>query len=159
MGQCAESGCKRAEIGSSGKCHKHGGRVVAAPTRHAVFSLQQDDETFETNRSADEAKTWLQAKCDQAQSANAPAIIGAMQDGEGSGRTKKSPSTSIGIVYHASQGAAGKAGALTAFWTEQTSGVVTIVAIGAHSGPSSYNISWAGKTWKWGSATSAAKIQ
>lgn len=157
MGTCSK--CGKPDIGDTGFCFKHGGRVQATPVRNAIFSLENADQTYATAQSADQAKTWLQDKCDQAQYSNAPAVVAAMQDGPDGARTKKSVQTSIGVVYHASQGAAGKAGSLTAFWVEATPGTVTIVAVGAHQGSDSYKISWTGKTWKWGTFTAAGAIK
>ena len=80
-------------------------------------------------------------------------MIAAMEDGEANSRTKKSTTSALGkgvVLYHASQGADGKAGCLTVFWVEYTKASVTILAVGAHDGSSSYDIDWYANAWPWG---------
>lgn len=167
MGTCAyqikkNQVCGKPDIGDSGLCSKHGGKVGKTESRTAIFNLTQEGGTVLAGQTAEQAKEWLRDKVDQAQSANLPAMIGAMQDGEANGRTKKSSVLAFGdnssAVFHASQGAAGKAGALTVFWVEYTKAVVTIIAVGAHSASSSYDIAWSAPAWRWGASVRASDI-
>lgn len=163
MARCSVKKCNKAEIGDSGLCYKHGGRVVVVPTRMAVFQTTDDKgRNWNQNQSAQQMRAWLGTLVGSAQKTNVPAMISAMQDGYGNNRRVKASSNSLingGItLYHASQGADGKAGCLTVFWVEYTSAVVTPVAIGAHDGSSSYVIGWRARVWPYGSKLALSQV-
>ena len=146
MAQCAEKGCKKFAI-ANGFCEKHGGKVAATKARNPTFQTSTDYGATWTNTDAVGMKTWLDGVVDSAQQNNTPAMIAAMQDGAGGGRTSRSNVNGLGTVYHASQGSGGKAGALSIFWVELTKDTVQPVAIGAHTESASYKFSWTSKLW------------
>jgi hypothetical protein len=149
--------CDKQTLPGSATCHKHGGRAVVVATR--AIQLQTTDDGGNTWTVADHntTRTWLQGLVDQAQGANVEALVAAMEDGTANGRTKTTP-TGAGNLYHASQGSAGKSGALSVFWYESAQARVTPAAIGAHT-DTGYTLSTTFSNWTYGASLTYKRMK
>ena len=149
--------CAKDALPGSTTCHKHGGRAVVVATRAIQLQTTADGGTNWTVADHGTMRTWLQGQVDQAQGANVEAMVAAMEDGTANGRTKSTP-TGAGTLYHASQGSAGKSGALSVFWYEPVGTRVTPAAIGAHT-DTGYQLSTTFSNWTYGATLTYKRMK
>jgi hypothetical protein len=149
--------CDKDALPGSETCHKHGGRAVVVAVRAVQLQTTADGGTTWTVADHNTMRAWLQGQVDQAQSANVEALVAAMEDGTANGRTKSTP-TGAGTLYHASQGAPGKAGALSVFWYEPAGTRVTPAAIGAHT-DTGYQLSTTFSNWTYGATLTYKRMK
>ena len=149
--------CDKDSLPGSETCHKHGGRAVVVAGRAIQLQTTADGGTTWTVADHNTMRAWLQGQVDQAQGANVEALVAAMEDGTANGRTKSTP-TGAGTLYHASQGAPGKSGALSVFWYEPAGTRVTPAAIGAHT-DTGYQLSTTFSNWTHGATLTYKRMK
>lgn len=149
--------CKGTALPGSEFCSKHGGKAVVAQTRAAVLQTPANGGATWNVVDHGGMRAWIVGLVDQPQSANVEALVSAMEDGTANGRTKSTP-TKAGLLYHASQGSPGKAGALSIFWREQTPGTVQPAAVGKHTDVG-YELSSTFSNWSYGGRLTYAQMK